>query len=51
MRYLRERHATLDIEVDGGVGPGTIKQCAEVGVDVDGGVGPGTIKQCAEVDV
>ncbi|XP_064617623.1 ribulose-phosphate 3-epimerase-like [Liolophura sinensis] len=34
VRYLRENFRTLDIEVDGGVGPKTIHQCAEAGANV-----------------
>lgn len=30
VRYLRDNYPTLDIEVDGGVGPSTIHHCAEV---------------------
>lgn len=30
VRYLRENYPGLDIEVDGGVGPGTIDACAQV---------------------
>lgn len=30
VKYLRENYPSLDIEVDGGVGPETIHQCAEV---------------------
>lgn len=30
VKWLREHYPTLDIEVDGGVGPETIHQCAEV---------------------
>lgn len=31
--WLREHYPTLDIEVDGGVSPTTIHQCAQVGDD------------------
>ena len=34
VRYLRERFADLDIEVDGGVGPSTIQECAEAGANM-----------------
>nr|KAG5695122.1 hypothetical protein BaRGS_017221 [Batillaria attramentaria] len=34
VKYLRDRYKQLDIEVDGGVGPKTIQQCAEVGANV-----------------
>ena len=30
VKYLRERYPTLNIEVDGGVGPATIEECAQV---------------------
>lgn len=30
VKWLRENYPTLDIEVDGGVGPETIDQCAKV---------------------
>ena len=30
VKYLRDRHPTLNIEVDGGVGPATIEECAKV---------------------
>ena len=30
VKYLREKYPKLYIEVDGGVGPNTITQCAEV---------------------
>lgn len=30
VKWLREQYPTLDIEVDGGVGPATIDTCAEV---------------------
>ena len=30
MRYLREKFRSLDIEIDGGVGPANIAACAEV---------------------
>jgi len=32
--FLRERYHALDIEVDGGVGPATIHQCAEAGANM-----------------
>lgn len=32
VEWLRKHYPTLDIEVDGGVGPNTIDQCAKVGV-------------------
>lgn len=31
VQWLREHYPTLDIEVDGGVGPSTIDCCAKVG--------------------
>ena len=34
VRALRERYPDLDIEVDGGIGPGTIDQAAEAGANV-----------------
>ena len=34
---LREKYPTLDIEVDGGVGPATIDQCAQVDRDCSEG--------------
>lgn len=34
VKYLRENYPGLDIEVDGGVGPNTIKQCAEAGANM-----------------
>ncbi|XP_076456120.1 ribulose-phosphate 3-epimerase-like [Babylonia areolata] len=34
VKHLREKYKNLDIEVDGGVGPKTIQQCAEVGANV-----------------
>lgn len=33
VRWLRENYPTLDIEVDGGVGPSTIHACAEAGAN------------------
>lgn len=30
IQYLREHFGQIDIEVDGGVGPSTIQQCADV---------------------
>ena len=30
VQFLREKYKNLDIEVDGGVGPKTIQQCADV---------------------
>ena len=30
VRHLRQRYPNLNIEVDGGVGPGTIEECAQV---------------------
>lgn len=30
VQHLRKLHPTLNIEVDGGVGPGTITECAKV---------------------
>nr|ACO11172.1 Ribulose-phosphate 3-epimerase [Caligus rogercresseyi]ACO11370.1 Ribulose-phosphate 3-epimerase [Caligus rogercresseyi] len=32
--YLREHHPNLDIEVDGGVGTGNIRQCAKAGANM-----------------
>ncbi|XP_014270229.1 ribulose-phosphate 3-epimerase [Halyomorpha halys] len=34
VRYLRENYPGLDIEVDGGVGPGTIDACAQAGANM-----------------
>ncbi|KAK7092266.1 ribulose-phosphate 3-epimerase-like [Littorina saxatilis] len=34
VQVLREKYKNLDIEVDGGVGPKTIQQCADVGANV-----------------
>ena len=34
VQYLRENYPTLDIEVDGGVGPSTISTCAEAGANM-----------------
>lgn len=34
VKYLRDNHPNLDIEVDGGVGPKTIKHCAEAGANM-----------------
>ncbi|XP_049841061.1 ribulose-phosphate 3-epimerase [Schistocerca gregaria] len=34
VRWLRENYPGLDIEVDGGVGPSTIQQCAEAGANM-----------------
>ncbi|KAL8571019.1 hypothetical protein ACOMHN_037879 [Nucella lapillus] len=34
VKFLREKYKDLDIEVDGGVGPKTIQQCADVGANV-----------------
>lgn len=34
VKYLRDNYPTLDIEVDGGVGPSTIKSCAEAGANM-----------------
>merc|ERR1712198_793071 len=34
VRTLREKYPRLDIEVDGGVGPGTIDQCASAGANM-----------------
>jgi len=34
VRTLREKYPSLDIEVDGGVGPGTIDQCASAGANM-----------------
>lgn len=34
VKYLRERHPTLNIEVDGGVGPATIEECAQAGANM-----------------
>ncbi len=32
VRYLRDNYPSLNIEVDGGVGPSTIHHCAKVGL-------------------
>lgn len=32
VQFLRDRYRNLDIEVDGGVGPSTIQQCADVSI-------------------
>jgi len=34
VRALREKYPQLDIEVDGGVGPGTVEQCAQAGANM-----------------
>ncbi|KFB50357.1 AGAP005080-PA-like protein [Anopheles sinensis] len=34
VQWLREHYPTLDIEVDGGVGPATIEQCAKAGANM-----------------
>ena len=34
IQFLRDRFASLDIEVDGGVGPATIQECAEAGANM-----------------
>ncbi|XP_045207529.1 ribulose-phosphate 3-epimerase-like [Mercenaria mercenaria] len=34
IQYLREHFGTIDIEVDGGVGPSTIQQCADAGANM-----------------
>lgn len=34
VKFLRDRFSYLDIEVDGGVGPSTIKMCAEHGANM-----------------
>ncbi|PVD37147.1 hypothetical protein C0Q70_04142 [Pomacea canaliculata] len=34
VQFLRDRYRNLDIEVDGGVGPSTIQQCADNGANV-----------------
>ena len=34
VKMLREKYPDLDIEVDGGVGPGTIDQCASAGANM-----------------
>mgnify|MGYP003385524901 CR=1 FL=1 len=34
VRFLRDRFSYLDIEVDGGVGPSTIKTCADHGANM-----------------
>uniref|UniRef100_A0A0K8T1K9 Ribulose-phosphate 3-epimerase n=1 Tax=Lygus hesperus TaxID=30085 RepID=A0A0K8T1K9_LYGHE len=34
VRWLRENYPTIDIEVDGGVGPSTIQQCAQAGANM-----------------
>ncbi|XP_067686679.1 ribulose-phosphate 3-epimerase-like [Haliotis asinina] len=34
VQFLREKSRSLDIEVDGGVGPSTVQQCAEAGANV-----------------
>jgi len=34
VRYLREKHPLLNIEVDGGVGPANIDVCAEAGANM-----------------
>lgn len=34
VKYLRENYPGLDIEVDGGVGPNTIRQCAQAGANM-----------------
>jgi ribulose-phosphate 3-epimerase len=34
VKFLRERFPLLDIEVDGGVGPSTVKVCAEHGANM-----------------
>ena len=34
VEYLRERYRDLDIEVDGGVGPTTINECAKAGANM-----------------
>ncbi|KAK2190983.1 hypothetical protein NP493_63g02033 [Ridgeia piscesae] len=34
VKHLREKYPMLDIEVDGGVGKGTIQQCAEAGANM-----------------
>ena len=34
IRSLREKHPSLNIEVDGGVGPNTIQECAQAGANM-----------------
>jgi len=34
VKWLREHYPTLDIEVDGGVGPSTISSCAQAGANM-----------------
>lgn len=34
VKFLRERFDYLDIEVDGGVGPSTVRSCAEHGANM-----------------
>ncbi|XP_048236462.1 ribulose-phosphate 3-epimerase-like [Haliotis rufescens] len=34
VQFLRDKYRSMDIEVDGGVGPSTIQQCAEAGANV-----------------
>lgn len=34
VQWLREHYPQLDIEVDGGVGPDTIEQCAKAGANM-----------------
>lgn len=34
VKFLRENFPLLDIEVDGGVGPSTVKVCAEHGANM-----------------
>lgn len=34
VRYLRQNYPSLNIEVDGGVGPDTIQECAEAGANM-----------------
>jgi len=40
--HLRQQFPTLDIEVDGGVGPSTIDECAQVRLMFDEFVGLGS---------
>jgi len=34
VRHLRQRYPNLNIEVDGGVGPATIQECAQAGANM-----------------
>lgn len=51
VHWLRTQFPSLDIEVDGGVGPDTIHKCAEVRLLLDGNLDQFPIKCNARTDL